>query len=191
LTDGEERGEIWYMTYGNYLMTSTPFSWQRAGAALLLAVCTAPALAQYSWIDDKGARVFSDRPPPRSTPASRILKAPRSVESLPPQVAPSPPPGPAEAPKAPKGPPTLAEREADFRKRAQQQAEADKKSQQEAQKQAAQAERCKGLKQREMTLATESRISEYDEKGQKSYLSDEERARRLAETRNSQAADCR
>ncbi|MFS2019205.1 DUF4124 domain-containing protein, partial [Massilia sp. CT11-108] len=48
---------------------------------LLAAFLAAPAYAQYSWIDDHGTRVFSDRPPPPGTPPSRILKTPRGVAS--------------------------------------------------------------------------------------------------------------
>jgi selenocysteine-specific translation elongation factor len=153
-------------------------------ALLLLALLAAPAFAQYSWIDDKGTRVFSDRPPPPGTPAVRILKTPRTLDALAPAPA-------APAAEPAKAAPTLAEREADFRKRQAEQAKADKKDQQDAQKQAVQAERCTALKRREMTLTAGSRLSEYDEKGQKSYVSDDERARRLAETRRMQAAECR
>jgi hypothetical protein len=50
-----------------------------AGALTLTSLTSLPAHAQYSWIDDKGSRVFSDRPPPPGTPPSRILKAPGGV----------------------------------------------------------------------------------------------------------------
>jgi hypothetical protein len=47
-----------------------------AGALTLSSLTSLLAHAQYSWIDEKGSRVFSDRPPPPGTPASRILKSP-------------------------------------------------------------------------------------------------------------------
>jgi hypothetical protein len=47
-----------------------------AGALTLTSLTSLLAHAQYSWIDDKGSRVFSDRPPPPGTPPSRILKSP-------------------------------------------------------------------------------------------------------------------
>jgi hypothetical protein len=50
-----------------------------AGALALSSLTSLPAHAQYSWIDDKGSRVFSDRPPPPGTPPSRILKTPGGV----------------------------------------------------------------------------------------------------------------
>nr|WP_314545390.1 DUF4124 domain-containing protein [uncultured Massilia sp.] len=165
-------------------MTSTTFPRPRA-ALLLLALLTPSAFAQYSWIDDKGTHVFSDRPPPAGTPEARILKKPRTLDALAP--APSAPAAPAEPAKAA---PTLAEREADYRKRQAQQAEMETKEQLSAQKQAAQAQRCKSLKRREMTLTAGTRLSEYDEKGQRSFVSDDERARRLAETRRMQDTEC-
>jgi hypothetical protein len=47
-----------------------------AGALTLSSLTSLLAHAQYSWIDDKGSRVFSDRPPPPGTPPSHILKSP-------------------------------------------------------------------------------------------------------------------
>lgn len=166
-------------------MNRTTFPRLRAGLPLLLVLMAAPAFAQYSWIDDKGTRVFSDRPPPAGTPEARILKKPRTLDALAPSAAPAP--APAEPAKAA---PTLAEREADYRKRQAQQAEAETKEQLAAHKQTMQMERCKSLKRREMTLTAGTRLSEYDEKGQRSFVSDEERARRLAETRRMQGAEC-
>ncbi|MDN4051764.1 DUF4124 domain-containing protein [Massilia sp. YIM B02763] len=172
-------------------MTPTTFPRLRAGLPLLLVLMAAPAFAQYSWIDDKGTRVFSDRPPPAGTPEARILKKPRTLDALAPSAAPATAPAPASAPAEPaKAAPTLAEREADYRKRQAQQAEAETKEQLAAHKQTMQMERCKSLKRREMTLTAGTRLSEYDEKGQRSFVSDEERARRLAETRRMQGAEC-
>jgi hypothetical protein len=47
--------------------------------AIILLLAAGAANAQWSWIDDKGVRQLSDRPPPPGTPASRILKAPRQA----------------------------------------------------------------------------------------------------------------
>jgi hypothetical protein len=47
-------------------------------ASMLLLACSL-AHAQYSWIDTKGIRQFSDRPPPVDTPEAKILKVPRAV----------------------------------------------------------------------------------------------------------------
>ena len=93
--------------------------------ALLLA--STVVHAQYAWIDEKGVRHFSDQPPPTSTPASKILKAPRGTQ--PATDAPPAAPAPAAAAVAPaKAAPTLAEREADYQKRRAQGQEDEKKA---------------------------------------------------------------
>ena len=83
--------------------------------ALLLA--SALAHAQYAWIDAKGVRQYSDKPPPTDTPSAKILKLPRGM---------TPPDDAATASATPAAPPaasgakaahTLADREADYRKR--------------------------------------------------------------------------
>jgi hypothetical protein len=89
--------------------------WLRLLCAGALALSPLLAHAQYSWVDDKGMRVFSDRPPPPGTPSERILKAPSGMESLAP-----PAPAPAAVPASGAAEPEIPEwkkREEDFRKR--------------------------------------------------------------------------
>jgi hypothetical protein len=65
------------------MTTTTLFTLQRSGlrAAWLLAAAlwaAGPALAQGSawiWLDDAGRRVYSDRPPPSTMPANRVLQS--------------------------------------------------------------------------------------------------------------------
>jgi hypothetical protein len=155
-----------------------------AGALMLLAQL---AHAQYSWIDEKGTRVFSDRPPPPGTPANRILKAPRSSNLIPDNIA---PPATVDAPADKPKQPTLAEREADYRKRQAERQDSDKKAQEDAGRKAAQQEMCANARQEERQLASGMRISEMQANGERGYISDEERARRLARSRQA-LADCR
>jgi hypothetical protein len=136
--------------------------------------------------------VFSDRPPPPDTPAARVLKAPRAVAAPsygPVTPAPASAPPSAAAPKA--ALPTVTEREADYRKRTAQQKEDQAKTDKRVQQDDARAERCKGLKRNEATLMAGGRITEVNDKGEQGFLSDAERARRLAETQRMQAAECR
>lgn len=156
-----------------------------AGAILLLAQL---AHAQYSWLDDKGTRVFSDRPPPPGTPPSRILKAPHRLDA----AADNTPLPAASATGAdgPAKPPSLADREADYRKRQAQRQEDDRKAQEEASKKAARQEMCASARQEEAQLASGVRISETDANGERGYISDEERARRLGRARQA-LAECR
>lgn len=158
-----------------------------AGATALLA--SAPlALAQYAWIGANGVRHFSDRPPPPSTPLHKILKAPG-------QAAPAPAPapestsaaassslaaaGPSEAVAAtppPKRPSTLAEREAAYRERVKLREEQSKKDQQDAQRQRELAERCQSARQVKVEVASGARIGRIDAGGERSYMTDEEKA---------------
>lgn len=161
-----------------------------AGALFLMAQL---AHAQYSWIDDKGTRVFSDRAPPASIPASRILKAPHKFDpraapaeaaaSAASASAPTVPPSPAAAAKPTA--PTLAEQEADFRKRAAQRVADDAKAAQEAQQKAAQAAQCAALRRNVTALSSGVRMTEFNAKGEQVFIADDERARRLAQAQSS------
>jgi type IV secretory pathway VirB10-like protein len=155
--------------------------WLRLLCAGALALTSLLAHAQYSWIDDKGTRVFADRPPPPGTPPERILKTPRGFEPRPPQPD-AAAAAPASAPTA-KAAPTLAERDEDFRKRAAQREADDKKAAQEATDKAAKTANCQIARENARTLEAGVRISTVDEKGERVILSDEERARRTARTR--------
>lgn len=158
--------------------------WPRllAGGALMLLAHFAHA--QYSWIDDKGTRVFSDRPPPPGTPASRILKAPRAAAQalVPldgnPGAAPASPAPTAPAASAPSKPPSLAEQDAAFRQRMAKREEDAKKAQEEAQKKQDNAERCTAARQESMQLASGMRIAQVNDKGERYFITDEDRARR-------------
>ncbi|HZV65488.1 MAG TPA: DUF4124 domain-containing protein [Telluria sp.] len=151
-----------------------------AGGALLLAAGLAQA--QYMWIDDKGMKQLSDRPPPPSVPDSKILKAPGKPRPQLPIIddGSAPPPAPEAAKPAPavKGPPTLAERNAEFRKRAKEQAEKDQKAAADAQLKKDTAENCDAARQNKAQLESGVRISTTSPDGEAGYISDEERAAR-------------
>jgi hypothetical protein len=105
LTVPPNRGEIRpVITRGNTMNAR----WLRPLCAGALALSSLLAHAQYSWIDDKGMRVFSDRPAPPGTPAERILKTPRGIEagSL-----------PAAVPAEPDAAPDWKKREEDYKRR--------------------------------------------------------------------------
>jgi hypothetical protein len=155
-------------------------------AAMAAFAAHAPAHAQYSWIDDHGTRVFSDRPPPPGTPASRILQAPRaptaaSLYGLPAPAAPATAETKAEAAKP--QPPTLAERDADFRKRTAQRDADERKAADEAQRKTDLAEQCAAARRNEAALTSGERMADMDDKGERAFLSDDEKARRLVQVR--------
>jgi hypothetical protein len=154
-------------------------TWLRLLCLGALALTSLLAHAQYSWIDDKGSRVFSDRPPPPGTPLDRILKTPRGLEPRP-ALLEANPAAPAAAAKAA---PTLAEKEEDFRKRNAQRDTDEKKAAQEASNKAAKLENCGIARETERAANSGMRMSRVDEKGEKVFLTDEERAQRLERAR--------
>lgn len=174
-------------------MSQMPY--RALGATLLFLAATA-AQAQYVWIGPGGTRQYSDRPPPPGTPASKIVKAPGRAA---PELAPAPPAAtptdgtatdPAAKPMPPKGPPTLAEQEAAYRARTKARDEASLKAQEDAQRVRQLAERCNAARETQAQLASGSRIARYGQDGQKSYMTDAERATRAAQV-NQALQDCR
>ncbi|TFW31385.1 DUF4124 domain-containing protein [Duganella callida] len=131
-----------------------------------------PALAQYVWVDDKGIKHLSDRPPPPNVPDKRILKAPGkpsfnpdAVTDL--QVEPASP----ATPRAP----TLAERDADFNQRRTEAAEAQQRAAAEAQRKADTAANCEAARQNQMALDQGLRLSSIDKNGERGYMNEEQR----------------
>lgn len=151
---------------------------------LLLAALAAhvPAYAQYSWIDDHGTRVFSDRPPPPGTPPSRILKAPHTATAD--ALAAPAPPEPAKP-----APPSLADRDAEFRKRAAQRDADERKAAEEAQHKADMAGQCAAARRTEAYLKSGRRLTDLDDQGERVVVTEEEKARRLEQARRV-LADC-
>lgn len=156
---------------------TTPWAGLIAGLALLAATA---AQAQYMWIDDKGLKQFSDRPPPASVPAKRILKAPGQSLMIDNPEAGAESAAAAPSPTPAKAAPTTAERNADFNKRKGEQAEQARKAAEEAQRQRALAANCEANRKHKAQLESGARISTFEANGEQGFLSDEARARQLA-----------
>jgi hypothetical protein len=194
-----KRGEIRVFNEGNFMTRIRPHALM-AGALMLLAQL-APQLAhaQYSWIDAKGTRVFSDRPPPPGTPAARILQAPRAAAGTtmpagdagkPPSSTAAPAAATSATTAAAAKPPTVAEQETAFRERQAKREEDARKTQEAADRKTALDERCASARQEERLVTSGSRMSAVDAKGERYFLSDEERAKRLQAARRA-LQDCR
>ncbi|MTV38380.1 DUF4124 domain-containing protein [Duganella radicis] len=140
--------------------------------AVLLLVTTPLALAQYMWIDEKGVKQLSDRPPPPNVPEKRILKAPGKPLFNP--NATEPESAAADTPAA-KPAPTLAERNADFNKRKAEAAETAKQAAATAQRKADEAANCNAARQNQQALDQGLRLSTYDKNGERGYMNDEQR----------------
>lgn len=150
-----------------------------AGALLFLGV-TGLAHAQYVWIDAKGTRQYSDRPPPPGTPPHKILKAPGRLATIPTPEASDDTAAPGADAAKPQRPPTLAERDKAFRERQKQAAEQERKDADEQDRRRDLAARCEAARDAHAQLASGMRIPRIGKDGERSYMSDEERAAQTA-----------
>ena len=148
-----------------------------AAAAVVLAAAAAhlPAAAQYVWLDDKGTKQYSDMPPPASVPASRILKQPGKWS--PPAASPT-----GDKPAATGGM-SIAEQNADFKKRQAERAEKEAKSAEEAQQAADKAKSCERARNYQRVLDSGERITQPDKSGERSFMTDEQRAQELRDVK--------
>lgn len=156
-----------------------------AAAAMVLLSLATSALAQFVWLDEKGVKQYSDMPPPSSVPNKRILKTPS--QSLPRGAAEEEPGAAADAaadskPEA-KAPPTVAEQNAAFQKRKTELAEKNKKAEQEAKLASSKAENCARARANQRTLDSGARVAQTDANGQRSFMSDQQRAQQNAQNR--------
>jgi hypothetical protein len=156
-----------------------------AAALVLLGVATS-ALAQFIWLDEKGVKQYSDMPPPTSVPNKRILKTPgqslpRGIGSA--ETSDGAADNAADAKTAQAAPPTVAEQDAAYQKRKAEQAEKNKKTAQEAKQASDKAENCARARANQRTLDSGTRIAQTDANGQRSYMSDDQRAKQNADNR--------
>ncbi|RNF27767.1 hypothetical protein NM04_26730 [Massilia aurea] len=163
------------------------FSRHILGALLCLAATAAHA--QYVWIGPNGTRQYSDRPPPPGTPAGKIIKAPGRPAMEPATSAATTAETPAENKDAARQP-TLAEQEAAFRERSKARAEQEQKSREEAERRKRLAEHCAAARETQASLDSGIRIARIGPDGQKTYMSDEEKAARGEQVRRA-LQECR
>jgi hypothetical protein len=163
--------------------------------ALLALTAPTPAAAQWAWKDDNGRVVYSDRPPPSSIKADKIVRQPASSQTvLPPSaVAGSEATKPASdssASATPAAPKSTAEREMEFRKRQQERADAEKKAQEEQTRTAAKAADCERSKGYLRALEEGQRVVRTDAAGNREYLDDAQRANEMERARKMVQSSC-
>jgi type IV secretory pathway VirB10-like protein len=150
-----------------------------------LAFCAAAASAQqYKWKDARGHTVYGDVPPPgvEATPVKSVMATP---------IAPA---GTAAGAKAgAKGPKVLtpAEKEMEFRRRVKEAQEAAAKQAKEDQAKRDSQQNCENAREQERTLASGQRVSRVDEKGERYYVDDAQRAQELSQVRRSISEWCK
>ncbi|PHV04358.1 hypothetical protein CSQ96_26525 [Janthinobacterium sp. BJB412] len=149
--------------------------------ALLLAAC-GQAVAQYMWIDDKGIKQLSDRPPPPSVPQKRILKAPGQDKFNPTAGAAGESGADGDSPAmaaeaaAAKPAPTLGERNAAYNKRKAEAALAAQQAGEDSARKAEIAANCENARNNQRALDQGVRMSTYDKNGERGFMSEAERA---------------
>lgn len=160
----------------------------RLGAALLLVLAASASAAEgeiYTWKDRDGRTHYADNPPPGNTPA-RTLSG-RSADR--PSPAPAAGDGPAAA--IPRTAPSAAEQELEFRKRRAEAAE----SQAKADKAKAEAEEkrrnCERARTQLAALESGQRVARFNDKGEREFLDDTQRAQEIEAARKSADSWCR
>ncbi|RPH45423.1 MAG: DUF4124 domain-containing protein [Burkholderiales bacterium] len=158
---------------------------------LLLAITVAPhAHAQYKWRDADGRIVYSDLPPPTSISPDAVLKGP-GLRAPSERAGASPTAGasPGAAPSAPAAT-SAADRELEFRKRRLERAEAERKAAGDAAKAKQLAAACEETRNELRTLESGMRMSRVNERGEREFIDDTQRAQRLESARKTAREHC-
>jgi hypothetical protein len=183
LTAQEKHGEINDLVTVHFERLTMKSNYLKQIAMLLATCCVAAsAFAQYVWLDDHGVKQYSDVAPPSNVPPNRILKQPHGGTVAPKADTSADKPTDAAADSAAKAPMTTADKEADYKKRKQEQADKDKKATDEAKRKQANEESCARSKAYLDQLKNGTRITGSDANGERTYMSDDERAKEAAKT---------
>lgn len=142
--------------------------------ALFLAL---PAAAQiYEWRDAEGRLNYSDQPP--HGVEAKLIRPGRTPSS------------PADEDTEETRPPSLAERELEFRERRAEEAEARARAEQES-RQAAERERmCTQARNQLAALQSGQRVSRFNQRGEREYLDDVERAAEITRAQDFIRSNC-
>ena len=164
--------------------------WSAGAMAAALLSVTALAHAQYVWTDEKGLKVFSDRPPPVTVPLNHILKSPGSSQNQANQQASDQTGDTAAAADRSKAAPSVAEQEAAYRKRKAEEATKEQKASADAKRQSDIASNCDSMRKDQTMLQSGIRVSTIGASGDRTYMSDDERSAKLDKIKQG-LADCK
>jgi len=151
----------------------------------VLLLVAAPAFGQWMWKDDAGKVVASDQPPPTSVPQSRILKEPRARPAAPAAPVTDKDAAKADAPKS------VADRELDANQRQKESADAAKKADDNAVKAKAMQENCSAVRGNLAALQAGGRAARFNEKGERVYLDDSQRASEIQKSQGQISQYCK
>lgn len=154
------------------------------GLALAASSLAVPSLAQqYKWVDKNGRTQYGDTPP-AGVNATRI-KGPSAPASAP------APEGKAAAKDAKaKRPLTPAEQDAEFRKRQAEGQKSREKEEKAAQEAEAKRSNCSSAQEQLRMLESGQRVARTNEKGERYFIEDDQRAADIAKARKSVSDWC-
>ena len=161
--------------------------------AAVLALVALPAEAQWKWRDRNGHVQYSDLPPPLGTPEQDILLRPsvqRRSTLLPPLL-------PASAASAASGAasnpltPRTVEPELEAKRKKVEADQAAKVKADEERIVAAKADNCNRARTQLRTLDSGIRITRANDKGEREFLDDKQRADEVKRARDAISSDCK
>jgi hypothetical protein len=150
-------------------------------SALIGVTLALPAAAQWKWRDKGGQIQYSDLPPPAGTAEQDILQRPAAALR---RVVPASAPPVAAAPK-------MVEPELEAKRRKSEADEQAKNKAEEEKAAAVRAENCTRAKSYLRTLDDGMRIVRTNDKGEREYLDDRQRAEEARKTRETISSDCK
>ncbi len=127
------------------------------------------------WVDSEGKVHYSDTIPPEAAATQTVRNIASKGQ------------GDASASPAPK---SLPEREAELRKSRQAKDKATEKKAEEDSQANTKNLNCESARQNARTLEEGIRVTTYDEKGERSFMDDETRAKKLEEARSAISKNC-
>ena len=139
--------------------------------AVLLATSAANAEI-YQWKDASGKTITSDKPPTGTTQPQKTFASD----------------APASNGSAQK---TAADKDLEFRKRQKESQESSEKANKEQAANAANKENCDNARRYLKTLESGERISQTDDKGERYYMEDSQRAQEISKSRQNIQANCK
>ena len=155
-------------------------------AALVAGALASPASVQWKWRDRNGQITVSDLPPPRDIPERDILQRPDPAAVA--ATAAAATAAAAPAPQAPARARVAAELAA--RRRAAEQEQAAQQRAQAAQLAEQRAQNCRNARNHLAALESGQRLVRMNDKGEREFLDDKQRADETRRAREVIAADC-
>lgn len=142
-----------------------------AVAALLVATVANAEI--YQWKDKNGKTIISDKPPAENVVEQKKISSDPSTT------------GSSATPK------TAADRELEFRKRQKESQENAEKTQKEQAASAEKQENCANARRYQATLESGERVALRDDKGERYFLDDAQRAQETEKARKAVEASCK